>query len=604
MSYYRQDSVFWIEVDKISANPYQPRREFNQEELQSLANSIRQYGVLQALVVTRKEVPKKDGGLAVEYELISGERRLRASKLAGIKEVPVLIREGGETDLMKLELAIIENLQREDLNVVERARAFEKLAKEFSFNKTQIAKKVGKSREYVSNSMRVLSLPEEILGALSAGKMSEGHARPLLMLVDKPQEQQTLFKEILYKKISVREAERIAKKIAKDRVRKPGKINPEIEALEKEFTDSLGTRVNIESKEVGGKISIDYFSNEDLISLLEVLKMYKKKGNAPMLESFIADAEKKELSEIELKNATEKEEVLDESEEPVNDESKKMEIEYILSQKERGIDDEKIKEALLEAGWDEESISFGFAEAKKLFQKDGSDNEQTDVSGLSLTMEREDDPLGFLLEDDEEEPVKEEEKSETIKEQKPEENVKETSEKEVETEKKLEEKSIVTEEQVQEDTASETSKTEQDTHETETDEEDQEKEALEASNQKSDSSDTEEKVTKEEDEEDESISVKKEEDVQEEPVDDEPKSIQEAIEKREEQEHEIRDNPKTLEEVVAKKFATSDSYDQKNVEDNIESKTEKEKLEEILKQKETNKDKGDDDIYSVRNFSL
>ena len=313
MSYFHQDSVFWVEVDKIFPNPYQPRKEFNEEELRSLANSIRQYGVLQALVVTRKELPKADGGLSVEYELISGERRLRASKLAGVKEVPVLIREGEENDLMKLELAIIENLQREDLNVVERAQAFEKLAKEFSFTKTQIAKKVGKSREYVSNTMRVLMLPKEILEALSIGKMSEGHARPLMMLVDYPAEQQTLFKEIMYKKISVREAERIAKKIAKERVRKPGKINPEIEALEKEFTDSLGTRVNIHAGEVGGKISIDYFSQEDLHALLEVLKMYKKQGNAPMLESFLAEAEMKakngtEENEPEMEHSLEEEE--------------------------------------------------------------------------------------------------------------------------------------------------------------------------------------------------------------------------------------------------------------------------------------------------------
>ncbi len=294
MSYFHQNSVFWVEVDKISPNPFQPRKDFDEEELQSLANSIRQYGVLQALVVTRKEVPKDDGGLSVEYELISGERRLKASKLAGIKEVPVLIRSGEESDLMKLELAIIENLQREDLNVVERARAFEKLAKEFSFNKAQIARKVGKSREYVSNTMRILSLPDDILDALSSGKISEGHARPLLMLVDRPSERQTLFKEIIYKKISVREAERIAKKIAKERVRKPVKVNPEIEELEKKFTESLGTRVNIETKEVGGKVSIDYFSEEDLHTLLKVLVHYKKEGNAPMLENFLEATERME----------------------------------------------------------------------------------------------------------------------------------------------------------------------------------------------------------------------------------------------------------------------------------------------------------------------
>ncbi|MFP4539515.1 MAG: ParB/RepB/Spo0J family partition protein [Candidatus Paceibacterota bacterium] len=320
MSYFHQDSIFWIEVDKIRPNPFQPRREFNEEELQSLANSIRQYGVLQALVVTRQEILKDDGGLSVEYELISGERRLRASKLAGVKEVPVLIRSGEENDLMKLELAIIENLQREDLNVVERARAFEKLAEKFSLSKAEVARKVGKSREYVSNTMRVLSLPKDILDALSSGKISEGHARPLLMLVDHPEEQNTLFKEILYKKISVREAERIAKKVAKERIRKPGVIKPEIEELEKEFTNSLGTRVNIVAKEVGGKISIDYFSEEDLHSLLEILKLYKKEGKAPMLENFLNKAEQSEKQD-------QSDDLEASSEEPVSSENESVVIE-------------------------------------------------------------------------------------------------------------------------------------------------------------------------------------------------------------------------------------------------------------------------------------
>ncbi len=151
MSQFYNDAIFWIEVDKIHPNPYQPRREFDALQLQSLADSIRQYGVLQALVVTRKEMEKPEGGLAVEYELVAGERRLRAARLAGLSQVPVLIRTGEETDLMKLELAIIENIQREDLNAVDRARAFDKLAKEFGFKHIEIGKKVGKSREYVEH---------------------------------------------------------------------------------------------------------------------------------------------------------------------------------------------------------------------------------------------------------------------------------------------------------------------------------------------------------------------------------------------------------------------------------------------------------------------
>src|SRR3989338_4061677 len=137
MSQFYNDSIFWVELEKIVPNPFQPRREFDGAQLQSLADSIRQYGVLQALVVTRKEVPKEDGGLAVVYELIAGERRLRASKLAGLLQVPVLIRsdssENEKDDLLKLELAIIENIQREDLNPVDRARAFMRLSEEFGF---------------------------------------------------------------------------------------------------------------------------------------------------------------------------------------------------------------------------------------------------------------------------------------------------------------------------------------------------------------------------------------------------------------------------------------------------------------------------------------
>ncbi len=266
------NSIFWVEVDKISPNPYQPRREFDKEALEALSESIRQYGVLQPLVVTRREVPKHDGGISVEYELIAGERRLRASKLAGVGQVPVVIRTGEDNNLMKLELAIIENLQREDLNPVDRARAFHQFIKEFGYKHSEIAKKVGKSREYVSNSLRLLALPDEILDALIAGKITEGHARPIMMLRDKPEEQLTLFKEVMHKKLTVRDAESIARRCAQDKIRKKNRdFNPEILKMEKELTEQLGTRVQIESREVGGKIVIDFFSEEDLKNILELM---------------------------------------------------------------------------------------------------------------------------------------------------------------------------------------------------------------------------------------------------------------------------------------------------------------------------------------------
>ena len=263
MNYIQNNSIFWIEVDKVKPNPYQPRREFNEGKLNDLAESIKMYGLLAPLVVTRQEVEKEDGGLNTVYELISGERRLRASKIAGLVQVPVIIRTGEDDDRVKLELAIIENLQREDLNPVERARAFHQLAGEFGFKHFEIAKKVGRSREFVSNTIRILALPEEILNALAVGKISEGHARPILMLKDKPEEQITLYKEVMFKKLTVRESEAIARRIAYDKIRKQSRVfDPELVEMEDKLAESLGTRVLIEKKNVGGKIMIDFFSND------------------------------------------------------------------------------------------------------------------------------------------------------------------------------------------------------------------------------------------------------------------------------------------------------------------------------------------------------
>ncbi|NTV44067.1 MAG: ParB/RepB/Spo0J family partition protein [Candidatus Yonathbacteria bacterium] len=272
---YFENAIFYIEVEKIKPNPYQPRREFDEGALRELADSIRMYGVLQPLVVTRREFAKEDGGMGVDYELIAGERRLRASKLAGLLQVPAVIRVMEDDSRMKLELAIIENLQREDLNPVDRAVAFRKLMDEFGFKHIEIAKKVGKSREYVSNTVRLLSLPQEVLDAISTGKISEGHTRPLLMLGDRPEEQMTLFKEITFKKMSVREAEGIARRIAYDRVRKHT-LDPEMVEMEEKLTEALGTRVRIDRRDVGGKITIDFFSNDDIRFILDALHL---KGN-------------------------------------------------------------------------------------------------------------------------------------------------------------------------------------------------------------------------------------------------------------------------------------------------------------------------------------
>jgi len=286
MSLYA-NSIFFIDVDKIDPNPYQPRKEFEDGPLRDLSDSIRQYGVLQPLVVSRTELERPDGmGLETRYELIAGERRLRASRLAGIKQVPVIIREGDD-DKMKLELAIIENLQREDLNAVDRARAFMRLIDEFNLTHAQVGLKMGKSREYVSNSLRILQMSQEILDALQAGKINEGHTRPLMMLASRPEEQQTLFKEIVYKKLSVREAERIARRIAVDRVRKHELLpDANVMSIEDDLEERLGTRVHIQRKADGGKITIDFFSDADLDEILELLKSKEIARGETMLTRF------------------------------------------------------------------------------------------------------------------------------------------------------------------------------------------------------------------------------------------------------------------------------------------------------------------------------
>ena len=272
MSQFFNNAIFWVEVEKIKPNPFQPRREFDQAKLEDLSRSIRQYGVIQPLTVTRHEFEKPDGGIGTEYELIAGERRLRAAKLANVASVPVIIREDYDDDKTKLEVAIIENLQREDLNPMDRAIAFARLAQEFGFKHTQIAEKVGKSREYVSNTIRLLMLPMDMQQALSDGKITEGHTRPLLMLIDRTEEQKTLFREIVLKRLTVRDTESIARRIAFDKVRKKEYLYaPEILEMERDLSDTLGTRVTIEPKEHGGKVVIDFIGEDDLRVLFVAL---------------------------------------------------------------------------------------------------------------------------------------------------------------------------------------------------------------------------------------------------------------------------------------------------------------------------------------------
>lgn len=294
-------SVFLIEVGKIIPNPMQPRTEFDQEKLRDLADSIKQYGVLQPLVVTRRET-ETESGVRVEYELIAGERRLRASKLAGLNQVPVVIRREEYSDATKLELAIIENLQREDLNALERAKAFKKLVDEFRLKHHEVAARVGKSREYVSNTLRLLSLPEDMQMSLSRGEMTEGHSRAILALDERPEDQMSLYREIVGRRISVRQAEKIVRSIIRSTLKPEELLNLEVKSMERRLADSLGTNVHIEMDGGRGKIHIDFFSGEELEAFLK--RMTEQKMMEAAAASAVAEGQLDEQVEQSVQDDT------------------------------------------------------------------------------------------------------------------------------------------------------------------------------------------------------------------------------------------------------------------------------------------------------------
>ena len=262
-----KESVFLIEVDKIRENPLQPRRDFNETELKSLADSIREYGILQPLIVTKieEEIPS---GIKVSYELIAGERRLKAAEMSGLNFVPAIIRQKTE-EIEKLELALVENIQRADLNAIEKARGYERLAKEFGLMQKQIAEKVGQSRELIANTIRLLQLPIEIQKAIESGKISESHGRAILTLSDDNQ-RFALFNKILTKNLSVRAVETLGRQIKGVSKRiKENTIDPETKILESRLEDFLGTRVKFAKSGSRGRILIEFYSSEELNAILD-----------------------------------------------------------------------------------------------------------------------------------------------------------------------------------------------------------------------------------------------------------------------------------------------------------------------------------------------
>lgn len=255
-------SVSEISVSLIDVNPHQPRTEFDQAALEDLASSIKKHGVLQPLVVS----PNGD-----HYELIAGERRLRASKLAGLATVPVIVREASEHE--KLEIALIENVQRADLNPIEEALSYRKLMEEFNYTQDQVAESLGKSRSLIANKVRLLTLSAEMKRALRDGQITEGHAKALLAIPDENR-RLALFEQILGGGLNVRDTEKVAQKLnGKKRIAISGSADDVmLRQLADDLKIFLGTKVAIKSGRKGGKVEIDYYSQEELSRIYQKIK--------------------------------------------------------------------------------------------------------------------------------------------------------------------------------------------------------------------------------------------------------------------------------------------------------------------------------------------
>lgn len=259
------EELLYLEINRIFPGGEQPRKTFKDSSLKELAVSIKEKGVLQPVIVSRLG----DGS----FRLVAGERRWRASQLAGLKKIPAIVKNVASRDA--LEIALIENIQREDLNPVETAEAFSKLLKEFNLTQEELSEKVGKERATVANYLRLLRLPEEIKSLISDGSLSMGHARAVLSIEGRAHQIEAV-RKIITKGLSVREAEALAKNISLAGTKKPkshkAQKAPEIASLEDKLIKSLGTKVRIHHKgKKGGKIEIEYYSLDELDRLLDIL---------------------------------------------------------------------------------------------------------------------------------------------------------------------------------------------------------------------------------------------------------------------------------------------------------------------------------------------
>lgn len=252
--------VLEVDIEKIVANPYQPRITFNEEKLKELADSISEHGVLQPIVVTKS---------GEGYELIAGERRLQASKLAKLTKIPIIIKD--IKDKQKLELAIVENIQRQNLNPVEEARSFQQLIDEFQMSQEEVAQKMGKSRSVIANKVRLLKLPIEAIKALKDGVITEGHAKAILAL-ENQEKQRGLLDLIIKNHWTVRQAESKTQEISIKPHRRILNADPEVKALEDKLSAAMGTKVKLKKTGgVGGRLIIDYYSNDELNKIIDNL---------------------------------------------------------------------------------------------------------------------------------------------------------------------------------------------------------------------------------------------------------------------------------------------------------------------------------------------
>lgn len=260
-SFSGANEIAKIPVSNVVPNPNQPRRYFDKESLQKLAQSIREHGIIQPIIVTKINDEK--------YELIAGERRLEAAKLAELKEVPAVIRLA--SDQQKLELALVENIQRHNLNAIEEAMAYKKLREEFSLTQEEIAQKTGKDRSTVANTIRLLELPVEIQRGIIEEKITPGHARAILSL-ENPEKQRALYELILKNNLTVRAAEHKVREVTvQTHKRKIARnIDPYIQDIEDRIQQKLGTKVQIRKSGATGKITIDFYSEEEFEKILRV----------------------------------------------------------------------------------------------------------------------------------------------------------------------------------------------------------------------------------------------------------------------------------------------------------------------------------------------